>query len=202
MKIKLIIAALGVVLAVASGCGTKVVSGNGTHSGSTGTTGGNNLGGGNGEGGHSTSVGGGPAGTEVAIRWGDIPVDATGGTSVSTSVGGGTGPDPDSYEFTISDGETACASFWASPCGSWRVNFNIAPASLHVGAIIPQSEMNVTHTINDTGCNGTSAVGGGGGPGQAEILAIDASSISYRLTNIDVGDAINVDGDHSALICH
>jgi hypothetical protein len=168
------------------------------------TSGGGNGNGGNGNTGGNSAVGGGTAGTDIAIRWADIPVDPTGTTVVAaTSVGssGGGGPDPDSYEFSISQAPASCANFWGTQCGSWRVSFNIAPASLQVGAIVPESELTITHSVSDPGCNGTSAVGGNGGPGQAEILAIDATSISYRLTNISLGDGIDVNGDHTALIC-
>lgn len=209
-------------LVLASACTTRVVSGIGTggsastststSSGKTTTTTVSSTSTTSGGGNHPGTGGAGgsePGFKDLAIRYGDLPpVNVMTGTSTSSTStsSGGPGPDPDSIELDISDAPIACGpDYWNQPCNSWRVNILVPPKLVVVGQPTPFDQLNTVYSETGTGmpmnCNGSSAASGGPGPGTFEITAMDATTISYRLTGVDIPVGSDINGDHVATRC-
>jgi hypothetical protein len=129
-----------------------------------------------------------PPGSAMLLRYGDFPPigTTTTGTSGSTGVTTGSGPDPNTQYLVFGDAPVSCGMpYGPGTCGHWRVLIGIPPNDFKVG-LISLDCANVNSFFSATGPDrGGGDCSGGGGSfnhGWLDIIKIDADGADVRLS--------------------
>ena len=191
-KIRFLLGVVGLVLL--SGCGSRIIDGGGLGSNGSGAV---PPAGGKGGQGSGAGEDGAPVLPAVAMTRAQLDVlwdeywQTHGGVESSSSTGGAPALDPNDLFLHLSDLGASCSSPTTDlSCGGhWQVSIALPSAYQQVGVydledptISMYGYMSESGSAYGQGPDDCSWGGGSIGPGAIEVLAIDASTVTFQLT--------------------